>query len=142
MDEDPYGADVPVLESALLPGLIPSPEILERYNAIIPGAATRILNMAEEQSRHRLAFEEALAEVDAKRMQQVVYSGSAIAMLCIGTGSLLVFFGRGAPGLVIVMAGILLFIGIFLYAINSRGLRLRASLTTARYPRGPRPFDL
>ncbi len=142
MDEDPYGAHVPVPESALLPGLIPSPEILERYNAIVPGAATRILNMAEEQSRHRLALEEALAEADAKRMHQLMESGSVIAMLCIGTGSLLVFFGRGAPGLIIAMAGILLFIGIFLHALNSRHLRLRGSLAPARYPRGPRPFDL
>jgi uncharacterized membrane protein len=36
---------------------IPPPEILKRYNEIIPNGAERILNMAEEQSRHRMAME-------------------------------------------------------------------------------------
>ncbi len=134
--------DLPFGELGVSPGSIPSPEVLAHYNAIVPGAATRILNMAEEQSRHRLALEQDMAEAEAKRAHQAVESGSIIVMLCIGAGFLLVFSGRGVPGLVIAMAGILLFIGIFLYAVNSRRLRLHASLTPARYPRGPRSFDL
>lgn len=38
-------------------GPIPPPNLLERYEAITPGAADRILTMAENQSKHRIAAE-------------------------------------------------------------------------------------
>lgn len=34
-------------------GPLPHPEILAKYEDILPGAATRILEMAEEQANHR-----------------------------------------------------------------------------------------
>jgi uncharacterized membrane protein len=34
-------------------GPIPHPNILESYNRILPGAAERILSMAEEEQKHR-----------------------------------------------------------------------------------------
>lgn len=34
-------------------GPIPHPELLERYNSIVPGAAERILQMAEKEQAHR-----------------------------------------------------------------------------------------
>ena len=38
-------------------GPIPPPEIISGYEAIIPGAADRILAMAEKQSQHRQEME-------------------------------------------------------------------------------------
>ena len=38
-------------------GPLPSPSILEEYDKIVPGAANRILVMAEEQSKHRRILE-------------------------------------------------------------------------------------
>lgn len=38
-------------------GPIPSPQILQQYNNIIPDAAERILRMAEKQSDHRISIE-------------------------------------------------------------------------------------
>ena len=40
-------------------GPIPSPQILQQYNNIVPGAAERIIRMAEKQSDHRMALENA-----------------------------------------------------------------------------------
>lgn len=42
-----------VAQSASFSGPIPPPAILHQYDAVIPGAAERILKMAEEQSKHR-----------------------------------------------------------------------------------------
>jgi uncharacterized membrane protein len=39
-------------------GPLPPPEILAQYNEIVPGAAERILKMAEEQSAHRRGLED------------------------------------------------------------------------------------
>jgi uncharacterized membrane protein len=38
-------------------GPLPSPESLSRYEQTLPGAAERILQMAERQAGHRLAME-------------------------------------------------------------------------------------
>src|SRR5512133_1016795 len=38
-------------------GPIPSPEMLDEYNKIMPNGADRIMSMAEEQSRHRMKLE-------------------------------------------------------------------------------------
>ena len=47
-------------------GPIPSPEILEKYNAIIPGAAERILIMAESEAKHRHQNETKALEANIK----------------------------------------------------------------------------
>jgi uncharacterized membrane protein len=38
-------------------GPIPAPQILQQYNSIVPGAAERIIRMAEKQSDHRMYLE-------------------------------------------------------------------------------------
>ena len=54
-------------------GPIPPPEILHRFDQIIPGAAERILVMAEENGRHQREIEKAaltLAADEVKRGQR------------------------------------------------------------------------
>jgi len=43
-------------------GPLPPPQILEHYEKIIPGLANRIVNMAEEQGRHRRKMEGKIIE--------------------------------------------------------------------------------
>jgi uncharacterized membrane protein len=38
-------------------GPLPSPEAFEKYNRVLPGAADRILKMAETQATHRQSLE-------------------------------------------------------------------------------------
>jgi uncharacterized membrane protein len=38
-------------------GPLPSPEAFEKYNLVLPGAADRILKMAETQATHRQGLE-------------------------------------------------------------------------------------
>ena len=38
-------------------GPIPPPQVLQQYNGIVPGAAERIVRMAEKQSDHRMDLE-------------------------------------------------------------------------------------
>lgn len=45
-------------------GPIPPPAMLARYNEVLPGAAERILKMAEEQSSHRQYLEKAVVNSD------------------------------------------------------------------------------
>lgn len=41
-------------------GPIPHPDIIKQYEEILPGAADRIISMAENQSSHRQAMEKSM----------------------------------------------------------------------------------
>ncbi len=47
----------PVATSITISGPLPSPQILQQYEQLIPGGAERILKMAEKQSDHRISME-------------------------------------------------------------------------------------
>ena len=81
-------------------GPIPQPDTLQQYDTIIPGAAERILCMAEENARHRREMESAAltAQVEAdKRKHREVTRGQLF-----GITSVLTAFG---------LAGLALFLG-------------------------------
>ncbi len=149
MDEDGYGGDRLALPvgglpdgSAIAAGVLPSPEALERYNAVVPGAAARIFSMAQEQARHRHELEQALAEAGVRRARQAIDAGTAVAVICIVAGFLLVLFGHPAPGVALAVLGVALFVGVFLYAVSGRWPRQRRPLPPAPVARGPHRFDL
>jgi len=45
------------IQTMLHQGPLPHPDILAAYNTAVPGAAQRVITMAEEQNRHRIALE-------------------------------------------------------------------------------------
>lgn len=47
-------------------GPMPPPNILNGYEKILPGAADRILSMAETQSKHRQLMEKKMIEAEAR----------------------------------------------------------------------------
>ncbi len=50
-------------------GPIPSPDVLKQYNVLLPGAADRILSMAEQEAAHRHKMEERALEVEAEDLK-------------------------------------------------------------------------
>lgn len=47
-------------------GPIPHPDIIEKYERILPGSADRIISMAEKQATHRQAMEKKMIESEAR----------------------------------------------------------------------------
>lgn len=47
-------------------GPIPPPDIIEKYERIIPGSADRIMTMAEKQAAHRQAMEKKMIESESR----------------------------------------------------------------------------
>jgi len=72
-------------------GTIPSPEILERYNSIIPGLAERIVAHAEKQSLHRTALERKLLISNIRKSYLGLVLGFLIGSLGVGGGIWLTF---------------------------------------------------
>ncbi len=67
-------------------GPLPPPEILQRYNEIVPGAADRIIKMAESQHHHRQALEKSVVDSNVFSQKVGLGLGFIIAMTAIGGG--------------------------------------------------------
>ena len=63
-------------------GPIPSPQILQQYNQIVPDAAERIMRMAEKQSDHRIDLERKV--VDSNIIKSYVGMGLATIIAVYG----------------------------------------------------------
>ena len=61
-------AQLLIQKSELHSGPLPHPDILNRYNEVVPGAAERILKMAENEQEHRLSM-------DKKATKNVIIMG-------------------------------------------------------------------
>lgn len=69
-------------------GPIPSPEMLDAYNTIMPDGANRIMRMAEEQSRHRMDLEKQTIASQNKQGErgQIFALVSVICLILAGVG--------------------------------------------------------
>ncbi len=76
--------------TATFSGPLPLPETLERYNRIVPGAAERILAMAEADAKHLQALELAslAASQEEARRRHIEARHGQIYGLCIGLTAL------------------------------------------------------
>lgn len=61
-------------------GPIPPPQALQQYEHIFPGAAERILKMAENQAAHRQALENKLVDSNIGNSRRGQYFGLIIGM--------------------------------------------------------------
>jgi uncharacterized membrane protein len=74
------------VQQAQFAGPLPPPEAFQRYELVLPGAAERILAMAERQAEHRQGLEARVikSNVTGERIGQVF--GLVIALAAIAAG--------------------------------------------------------
>jgi len=75
-------------------GPLPPPDALERYNEVLPGAAERIIAMAESQHAHRQSLEKHVihSNISAQKLGTVL--GFIVAMTVVVGGMFLVHEGK------------------------------------------------
>lgn len=96
-------------------GPLPPPEILEKYNAVEPGFANRIMAMAEEQSRHRQNMERMVIDRRTRHEGRAQVLAFVLA-LAIGGGAVwLISIGKSLEGLGTIVAELTAFAGVFIY---------------------------
>jgi len=64
-------------------GPIPPPNIIAGYEKILPGAADRILAMAENQSKHRQEMEKKMIEAESRDSLLGIIFGFSLGIGCI-----------------------------------------------------------
>jgi uncharacterized membrane protein len=105
---------------AAFSGPIPPPDLLDKYNQIIPDGADRILKMAERQSAHRQYIEK-WAVIGGTILSYV----GVLCAACISSGALylgyrLIQNGHVIPGAVLGGGGLTGLVAAFIYGTRSR----------------------
>lgn len=95
-------------------GPLPSPHEFEHYDAVLPGAAERILAMAEREQD----FQHAIISRDAHAEHRSVLIGQAsafiIAMVFLAASVYLVVRGHSVPGTILGVTDLGVLVGLFL----------------------------
>ena len=82
-------------------GPLPHPAILQRYDEAVPGAADRIIAMAEREQRHRISMEQTSMEKSLQIAKVGQWLGFILLLLLIGVATYLTATGFAVVGGVI-----------------------------------------
>lgn len=82
-------------------GPLPSPDVFERYEMILPGAAERILTMAETQSQHRQEMERMQLEAEIRDSHRGITFAFILGISCIGVSVAAIAFSPSNAGTIL-----------------------------------------
>lgn len=101
-------------------GPLPPPEKLAQYEQILPGAAERIMQMAERQSEHRRSLESRVVNSDIWNSRIGLIFGFVIGVIGVGGGIWLMGQGMTYEGGIISGGTIASLVGTFVYGSRQR----------------------
>jgi uncharacterized membrane protein len=101
-------------------GPIPPPEMLEKYNQIVSGAADRILKMAEEQASHRQYLEKQVIKSDIRNSVFGIISALIISLATLFIAFSAIKLNQQFAGAIISTLGISGLVTTFIYGTQSR----------------------
>ena len=107
--------------SASWEGPLPPPAMLHGYDIVVPGAANRILEIAERQGEHRIQMEKVIIRGDSKRAYLGIAAAFALSVMVIGGGIYLIATGHDWAGVSLIGLNLVGLTGVFIY--GSKNLR-------------------
>ena len=130
------------VEAASWSGPLPLPADFRQYEETLPGAAERILQLAERQQSHRhqiemaaLATTDKIVTADSRRSYLGIILAFIIAMTGLLGGIMLIATGRGGFGLALCLSMLVGLAAVFVYGARSR--RAERSRRRAENAAGP-----
>lgn len=103
------------LQAEIFEGPLPHPAILAEYDQICPGAASRIIAMAEKQAEHRQSLEHMVVSSNCKSQDRGPILGFILAAGVILFGGYLILQGREVSGFVAVISALTSIVLAFVY---------------------------
>jgi uncharacterized membrane protein len=100
--------------------LLPPPEILQKYNSVVPGLADRIVAQAEKQTFHRISLEKKLLTSNIWKSFLGLVFGFLISSLGIGGGLYLTSVGFNVIGIIFSSATLVSLVMSFIYGSQYR----------------------
>lgn len=108
------------IERSHYSGPIPPPELLKGYEDVLPGAADRILVMAEKQSDHRRSMEKTVVESGARDSKLGIICGTIVCLVVMIVGLILSLVTDTAViGAFLSISGLASLVGTFIYGTKS-----------------------
>ena len=89
--------------------------MLEKYNEVLPGAAERILAMAERQSAHRQELEKTVINGHVKSERLGAILGFILSLVVVCGGFSLIYNGMATVGSAIVISDLVALAGAYAY---------------------------
>lgn len=86
-------------EASSFSGPLPHPDILARYNEVVPNGAERIFAAFERQGVHREALEMVVVKGNIRSLTMGAWFGFIIAMTAVLGGIYLIATGKPASGI-------------------------------------------
>lgn len=100
-------------------GPLPTPKILEGYERILPGAADRILKMAETAQSHK----HTLGKDQQDKISSLLHSGQffafIIAILAIGFSFILLLYDKQIAGFITLFFTIATFLSVYFHKLKT-----------------------
>jgi len=129
---DDIGDQHLVSERAYFSGPLPPPTILKEYNSVLPGAAERIIAMAEEQGKHRRELEKKALSTDSCNSLLGIIFAFALGLSTIGCGTYCIVQGQQISGTIIGGVGLVGLVSVFIYGTRHRSKERKDKLNPPR----------
>src|SRR3989344_8200747 len=107
-------------QTQMFSGPLPPPEALKKFDEVVPGAAERIIKMAEEQSAHRKELEKKVIDSDIARSKWGQVLGFVIAIAGLAVSAIIVVYGNAIAGGIIGVGTLASLVGVFMYGSKTR----------------------
>ncbi len=116
-----------VITAQSFSGPLPTPDVLRRYEEVIPGSAERIISMAERQGSHRQDLESTVVSSNITNERLGMIFGFVICLVAICGGIYAVAHGKSAEGIAAIIAPLAALVAVFVYGKSRqrRDLELR-----------------
>lgn len=101
-------------------GPLPPPGLLAQYDEVVPGAAERMLKMAESQSAHRQSMESITVKGDSHRSWAGLVFGGIVALTGFAAAAYLAYLGYAWQGVWVGGLDITGIVGVFVYGSQTR----------------------
>ncbi len=101
-------------------GPLPHPDVLRKFNEVVPGSAERIIKMAEEQSAHRKELEQKVITSDISRSKWGQILGFIIAIAGLIVSALVAIYGSAIAGGIIGVGTLASLVSVFMSGSKAR----------------------
>ena len=109
-------------------GPLPAPNVLGQYDQIVPGAAERIVAMAESQANHRQKLELIAVKSGSRDSLLGLIFGLIIGLSAIIGSVLTIMSGKEQGGAALGITGLASLVGVFVYGSRQRRLEREAKM--------------
>ncbi len=107
-------------QSGFFSGPLPPPEILKKFDEVVPGSAERLIKMAEGQFVHRTELERKVIDSDITRSKWGQILGFVIAIAGLVASGVVSIYGKEWAGGMIGLGTLASLVGVFMYGSKVR----------------------